>query len=236
MRDGVHLPGCGSSSCALVASTSMCTEARSALNDKRGTLQASQECYQRDAPERAVHFTADRFLMQTRRRRPCADHSAAEWKPEEAYLRTGVYCSDGFGYVSNELGGARQRLPLYAADAAKRKDVYECTKRRSSHSTIVPGVQVRCQRVMACLLVCAACMCCLYGEDAQRTKPGLTQSARADRLVFGVQGGCRLLADVRCREPSNVVRAVSHTFRTRAQAHRVRQRMQLARVCSQAGP
>lgn len=109
-------------------------------------LQASRACFEPKVPlQRSNAFTADAYCKQTRRRLPGEDRPAADWSEEEAYFRTGVYCSVGSDFPGI-LGGAHRKLPLYHADAARRRrtaaDV-QCTKHQLSHGALAPGLVVR---------------------------------------------------------------------------------------------
>jgi len=68
--------------------------------------------------------------------------SPTEWSEAEAYGRMGIK-SYAQPYAANEYGGARGRLPVFAADIRNRRAEGQCTKHQHAHGALSPGLMVR---------------------------------------------------------------------------------------------
>lgn len=97
-------------------------------------------------PRTPANFQPADLLQRTRRVAPSAKRPAEAWQANEAYLRTGTYCSDAEP-ADNGLGGAHCRLPLFAADATRTRkgdaEGFDCTKHQNAQGAMSPGLWVR---------------------------------------------------------------------------------------------
>jgi hypothetical protein len=66
------------------------------------------------------------------------------WSSEEAYFRTGMWTAAGNHEGGDSNGGLLRGMPLFAADAKRRrKGLGDCTKHQYASGALNPGVLVR---------------------------------------------------------------------------------------------